>query len=89
MLRELLAEQVRRRGAESEPETLRTRQFLAVNLGEAGYREEAVAILRGRSDRRRVLGPDDDHTLRTAHMLSRLPRPFSATPTWPPPSFAR
>ena len=71
MLRKLLAEQTEILGPDHE-DTLRTRQFLAVNLGEAGYRDEAVAILRVLlPDRRRVLGDEDPHTLRTAHMLAR------------------
>ena len=51
---------------------MRSRQFLAVSLGEAGYRDEAVTILRVLlPDRRRLLGAEDPDTLRTGHMLAR------------------
>ncbi len=51
---------------------MRSRQFLAVNLGEAGYRDEAVTILRVlQPDRRRLLGAEDQDILRTGHLLAR------------------
>jgi hypothetical protein len=51
---------------------LQTVQFLAVNMGEAGFRRNAVSLLRPLLiDRMRVLGPSNPATLNTCHTLAR------------------
>lgn len=61
-------------------DTLRTRQFIAATLLALGRSGEALRGLRTLlPDRRRVLGPDHDETLRTQHLLARAAAMTGAT----------
>ncbi|MEV1198458.1 caspase family protein [Microbispora rosea] len=55
-----------------DKEYFETVQLLAVNMGEAGFRRDAISLLRPlMMDRMRICGPSDPSTLRTCHILAR------------------
>ncbi|GGO68854.1 caspase family protein [Nonomuraea cavernae] len=53
-------------------EHLQTLQFLAINMGEAGFRRDAISLLRPLMiDRMRTLGSSNLSTINTCHILAR------------------